>query len=141
MVAAVILMAACGKKGPPLLPDAGFPFRVSPAGVSWSGTAFQLNGGVVKIDKSSGTWEISGCHIYHAYYPPDRPPCEGCPVDYRLFAEAGPETVSGDRFSWRMSGKGEAGVHYFKIRLLGPEGEAGPFSDEAKVMISGHETH
>ena len=81
--------------------------------------------------------DIEGCRIYHAAYPLDNPPCEGCPIDYGEFQEITAEVTALGEFSCRAPGKKRKGIHFFKVRLIGQKGEVGPFSDRAKLVVDG----
>jgi hypothetical protein len=89
----------------------------------------------VVYGKSYDIESVSGCLVQHAWYPPGKKPCEGCPIDYGPF-----ETIHGpvsgpDGFSCRVPSSGEAGVHFFRVSLLGSGGGSGPPSASVSIKI------
>jgi hypothetical protein len=133
-------MTSCGIKGPPVLPAPEMPFRVTSLTVDWGDNGFELKG---IIQGTEGQMvkpsDLTGCRLYHAFFAPESPPCEGCPIDYKKMKRAEHKILSPDRFSCLISGKVDRGIHYFKIRLLGSNDEIGPFSDEVKIIVEDHE--
>jgi predicted small lipoprotein YifL len=138
LIAFFFVPVACGKKGPPFLPDKEFPFRVAPLKAECENGVIHLKGTVVDSQgRVMDMSDIKGCRIYHACYALDNPPCEGCPIDYGKFKEITAEVTTEGKFSCRAPGKKGKGIHFFKIRLIGQKGEIGPFSDRAKLEIDG----
>lgn len=135
-LAVFVLPIACGKKGPPFLPDREISLRIDPLQAEYKDGTFRLKGAVVdskdrKIDFS----DITGCRIYHACYPLDDPPCEGCPIQYGAFKEIRGGVITENAFSCEFPVKKKKGIHFFKVRLVGPKGEIGPASQRAKLVI------
>lgn len=129
--AALLLSAGCGKKGPPVPPPLQFSAAVmdlkaqaDPAGVLLEGAVYGR-----KVDTAS----VSGCTVYHVWYPPGKEPCENCPLGFRPLETAGSFVSGPDGFSCRVPLEEREGVHYFQVRLLGPGGNPGPLSPVAKI--------
>ncbi len=132
-----IIPAACGKKGPPFLPEMEIPYRVELLTAEWKHEAFLLKGAVDDtLGREKNVSNIAGCRVYHACYSLDDPPCEECPINYGPFKEIKGEVISQGEFSCRVLAKKKNGIHFFKVRLVGPKGETGPFSERAKVIIA-----
>lgn len=130
-----VLMAffpACGKKGPPFLPDKKLAAKVDQLTGKWVDGRIRLEGTIDSGDKGP---EIAGCTIYHAWYPEDHPPCEGCPIEMRAFTDAVETTVSGDRFTCDISVTEKKGIWFFEVRLTGSRGAVGPPSERIRVKI------
>jgi len=131
--ALMALLPACGKKGPPFLPEKKLLLRVDQVEGKWrDGRAFlegYVGGGEEQI---SG---VTGCRVYHAWYPADNPPCEGCPIEMSGFKEINEKIISGDRFSCDVPGVEKKGIWFFEVRLIGRSGAVGPPSDRIKLKI------
>jgi len=136
LLSVFFMSAFCGKKGPPFLPEKEIPFRVEQLKAVCDRDVFYLKGTVFGPQGPVGDFSnITGCRIYHACYDLDNPPCEGCPIDYGPFKEIKGEIVAQGNFSCRVPIKKTKGIHFFKVCLMGPRGETGPFSDRAKLVI------
>jgi len=136
MLTLVFVLVRCGKKGPPFLPEKEIPYRLNALSVEQQGGGFHLEGKVVDPrDPARPVPVIEVGRVYHACYPLDNPPCENCPIDYGPFRSVRGEQVGKGRFSCQVPVKAGKGIHFFKIRLIGPEGGIGPFSDRVKIII------
>jgi len=134
LVSAVLmaLFPACGKKGPPFLPDKKLAAKVDGLSGKWVDGRIRLEGTIEGGDMGS---EIAGCAIYHAWYPEDHPPCEGCPIEMRAFTDTVETTVSGDCFTCDISVAEKKGIWFFEVRLTGSRGAVGPPSERIRVKI------
>lgn len=131
-----LALPACGKKGPPFLPKRSMPYKVKQLTCEWKDRIVHLKGHVVpgqSNDKS--TEDVSGCRIYHAQYDLKTPPCEGCPIEYKILKEIAEDVITDHKFHCRVPGVKERGIHFFKVRLIGRKGAIGPSSNEVKLTI------
>ncbi len=134
--ALLLIPAACGKKGPPFLPESNIPFRVEQLNAERENEIIILKGRI--IDPGGKDTDIPGdldCMVYYAGYSLKNPPCEGCPVHYRLFRGSSEKNIINEEFICKISGKYGKGIHFFKVRLIDTNRAIGPFSDEAKLII------
>ncbi|SPD73869.1 conserved hypothetical protein [uncultured Desulfobacterium sp.] len=132
----VFISSGCGRKKPPFLPKMQMPVKVQHLEATWKDGAFHLKGTVINPeDKKKKTPDISGCRISYAFYTQDDPPCEGCPLDFAVHSEIEGVVVTDKEFSCDVPMKKRKGIHFFKVSLVGENGEKGPLSDQAKVTI------
>lgn len=123
----------CGKKGRPFLTRSKLSLRVDQLKGEWENGRVLLKGYVRGDNKVIS--RVTGCRVYHARYPMDNPPCEGCPIEMTGFKEIREKVVSGDRFKCEVPGVGNRGIHFFQVRLVGRDRAVGPPSDKAKLRI------
>jgi predicted small lipoprotein YifL len=127
---------ACGKKAPPFLPKRETPFKVEQLKAECVDGVFHLTGAIVDSEgRAKEVSNITGCRVYHACYALDNPPCEGCPIDYGEFKEIKGDIITQGQLSCRVPLEKEKGIHFFKVCLIGQEGEIGPMSDSTKLII------
>ena len=129
----MVFLPACGKKGPPFLPERKFTIKVDRLTGKWDNGKISLEGYVKGDDKRRS--DITGCRVYHAWYTKDNPPCEGCPIEMRDFKEIKEKVVSGDRFKCEVIDVDKKGIWFFQVRLVGRNGAVGPPSERVKVVI------
>ncbi len=127
------LFPGCGKKGPPTLPRPDFTAGIEGLAGRWEGHYVVLEGGLTGVSAPGDPDRVQGARVYYGAYDPSAPPCEGCPVRYHGYHEFGPEVLEGGGFRCRVPGKRRENLYFFKVHLLGPEGEIGPPSDRARV--------
>jgi hypothetical protein len=136
LLAILFVPTACGKKGPPFLHEKALLLRVTGLSVEWKYKGFRLKGELVgpkhEIENPSN---IKGCRVFYASYPLDAPPCEGCPIEYRLLEEIEGQVISEGRFLCEILVEKKDGFHFFAVRLIGRKGEIGPYSNRAKFVI------
>lgn len=126
----------CGKKGPPTLPRKAFDMQVTNLSGEWSEGYFRLSGDLVPPGRSAGETErIRGCRVYYGEYPPDNPPCEGCPVKYQGYHGFGKDVVREEGFFCEVPGKTRDRIYFFCVYLIGPEGSLGPPSERLRVSL------
>ena len=133
LAALIALLPACGKKGPPFLTESKLSLRVDQLKGEWENGRVLLKGYVQGEDKEIS--RVTGCKVYHALYPMDNPPCEGCPIEMSDFKKINEKIISGDRFSCEIPGVEKMGIHFFEVRLMGKDGALGPPSDKVKLRI------
>jgi hypothetical protein len=127
-------LTACGEKKPPFLPEVSIPLKVKGLQGKWEKGTVTFTGEIVPTPKEKEyTREVTGCRIYYARYPVDRPPCEGCPIDYTGYKEIEGGVVKERRFHCQVPFKRKEGVYFFQIRLIGPKGAIGPPSERVKL--------
>ncbi len=129
-------LLACGMKGPPFLPERSMPFKVTQMTGEWKDGVVYLKGHVVpRNDDDGNAPDASDCTVYHAQYDLENPPCEGCPVEYGILEEIRADMIKGAKFHCQFPQVETKGIHFFKVRLLGPKGTLGPSSNGAKLLI------
>lgn len=128
----MLLFYACGKKGPPFLPEKTIAAKVDPLTGRWVNDQIRLEGTIEGDDKGS---DITGCRIYHAWYPEDDPPCEGCPIEMVVFTDTAETAVSGGRFTCVIPVAEKKGIWFFEVRLTDSRGAVGPPSQRVKLKI------
>jgi predicted small lipoprotein YifL len=133
----LIVSAGCGKKTPPKAPPTAFSPTVSQLSVTLEGEDVVLSGRV--YGKKSDLGDVSGCVIYHAWYPPREEPCETCPVDYRRFDTIRGSVTGPEGFLCRVPWVGDPGVHFFRVSLLGAGDSAGPLSPGVSISVNHRE--
>jgi hypothetical protein len=126
-----VCSVACGKKAPPI-----------PRSPSFTAAVRNLTAGVEKgrvvlkgetCGKSHDLKMVSGCLVETAWYGPEEKPCQGCPLDYRAEENVRDVVAGPDGFSCSVPWNGEKGIHYFRIRLMGPGGKSGPPSTSVSI--------
>lgn len=135
---AVCLLAAggCGKKGDPTIPKKGFSSGVEQLAGAWEGDYIVLRGVLEGISGPEEARErIQGARVYYGAYDPEAPPCEGCPVRYHGYHEFGVEVVTSEGFDCKVPGKARDTLYFFKVHLMGSEGQLGPASNRTKVDV------
>ena len=136
LVVVFSVLSACGKKGPPFLPEREMPLIVEQFTAEWRDGVFYLQGKIKspqeEIDNPSG---VTGCRIIYACYPADNAPCEDCPIDYRGLKEIEGSVINQGGFVCEFSEKKASGICFFKVCLIGQKGETGPYSSRAKLVI------
>jgi hypothetical protein len=101
---------------------------------AWDDQAIVMKGQVAapqgaRVDPA----DIAGCRVYRARYPLNNPPCEGCPITYRVYTEITGPVVTAEGFSCRVDGIRKKGIHFFQVRLVGRKGALGPPSNRIKL--------
>jgi predicted small lipoprotein YifL len=134
LLSVLLVQGACGKKGPPFIPENVFPLKVEALKGTYDDAGTLILTGIVRHGKANSEG-ISGCIVYHALYPLDEPPCEGCPVKLAKLKTIRENVVSGDRFRCQLQGMNAPGIHFIRIRLLGEGGIKGPPSERIKLSI------
>lgn len=130
-----VMLTACGKKGPPFLPQKQTPFRIQELTAEWkNGTVF-FRGRVALFGEEKSA-HIKGCRIHHARYPLEKPPCDGCPIDYKGYRETEDMVLRGEDFFCELRMNKKRGVHFFEVRLIGESGDVGPPSNRIKLRIT-----
>ncbi len=136
LLSILFAITGCGKKGPPFLPEKDISLRVARLSADWKDGTFHLQGGIAgSQDEMDASSNIKGCIIFYAFYPADSPPCEGCPIDYTVLKEIEDTVINEGQFLCNVPRERKKGIYFFKVRLIGREGETGPYSDSAKLVI------
>jgi len=136
LLAILFAPIACGKKGPPFLPENDLSLQVAQLSVDWKDGGFRLKGAIVGFENElEDSTNIKGCRVFYACYPVDDPPCEDCPIEYRVLKEIEGQVISEGRFLCDVLEKKANGIHFFRVCLLGQKGGTGPYSDRAKLVI------
>ena len=127
---------ACGKKGPPFFTEKDLSLGVAQLSVEWKTGGFRLKGELVGAQNEiENLSNIKGCRVFYATYPVDAPPCDECPIEYRLLKEIEGQVISEGRFLCDVLVNKKNGIYFFTVRLIGQKGEIGPYSDRAKFVI------
>ena len=132
----LLVSSGCGKKGPPFIPQKAFSLKVDKLRSELKDSFVVLKGQIVSPPgKRNDISDVTGCRVYHSWYAPEDPPCEGCPIDYPGYQEIKGEMHSGEIFSCELSLKKRNGIHFFKVHLIGQKGVVGPPSNRAKLIL------
>lgn len=134
LAALMALLPNCGKKGPPFLTESKLSLRVDQLKGEWENGSVLLEGYV--RGENEVISRVTGCRVYHVWYPMDNPPCEGCPIDMADFRDIKEMEISGDRFTCEIPGVKKKGIWFFEVRLIGSHGALGPPSERVKVTIN-----
>lgn len=127
---------ACGKKGPPFLPKKNGELKAEALRADWVNDTIVIEGRVLRPRGQEGERpRLVGCRVYHAYYPLEAQPCEDCPIQYQSFKDVEGESLPQEKFRCKFLQPKIRGVHFFQVRLLGPEKESGPPSDRVKLVV------
>jgi len=128
----VAIFPACGKKGPPFLPEKAMTAKADRLTAKWVDGEIRLEGSIEGDDQQS---DITGCTIYHAWYDSDHAPCDGCPVEMSVFTGTTDTTIFGDRFSCVIPSVKTEGIWFFEVRLTNSRGAVGPPSERVHLKI------
>jgi predicted small lipoprotein YifL len=131
-----LMLVACGKKGPPFLPESTFSYGVQELTAEPKNGAVFLRGRLAAPGGQKGDGSrVKGCRVYHTWYALEKPPCDGCPVDYPGYREINEDVLRGDNFFCEFEVNTKRGIHFFEVRLIGKSGAVGPPSNRAKLII------
>lgn len=128
---------ACGKKEPPFLPaKEGVSLQVVDlTGEPRNGTIL-LKGRIQGESRPGQARDyVAGCRVRYAYYPLDKPPCAGCPINYRTELILGPEVITETGFQAEVPARERGQVYFFQVILLGTGGPIGPPSYRTVVQV------
>lgn len=128
----MVCWSGCGKKGPPFLPERELGAKVDQLTSQWIDGHLRLEGTIGGGDRGS---DVTGSRVYHAWYPEEHPPCEGCPIEMTVFTDTVKTTVSGDRFTCDVPVTEKKGIWFLEVRLTGSRGAVGPPSERIRVKI------
>ena len=120
---------SCGKKGDPFLPQKEISAKVTDL------QGEREKGDILLRGKIRGPKEVEGARVYYAQYPIEKPPCEGCPIEYQGHQAYGADVVKEEGFLCRVTVKVQGQVYFFRVNLIGPGGEMGPPSETVKVVV------
>ena len=134
LAACLLAAGACGKKGDPTIPQKGFSAGVRDLAGAWDGNFIVLRGALEGVSGPADARDrVQGCRVYYGAYDPEEPPCEDCPVRYHGYHEFGVEVITGEGFDCNVPGKLRDTLYFFKVHLIGPEGQLGPPSNRIRV--------
>jgi hypothetical protein len=125
----LIVTLTCGKKSDPFLLEKAFPAKVTDLEFERQKQVIVLRG------KISGPKEVEGARVYHAQYPLEDSPCEGCPIEYQGHQVFGAGVVTEEGFLCRIPVKGQGQAYFFRVNLIGPGKAVGPPSETVKVVV------
>ena len=132
----LILILSCGRKGPPFIPKKQVPHRVKELKGEWVKDGVLLRGKVSgSRDEEDEGLEITGCKVYYAWYSTEDAPCEGCPINFEELRNIRGDVVKGSRFECLIPDIMKKGVHFFRVHLIGSNGEIGPGSNSVKMSV------
>jgi len=132
----IIAFLACGKKGPPLLPESDGLLKVKNLTAEWGNGSVILRGQVLaSLKNEKDIPEIMGCRVYYAWYASENPPCEGCPIQYKVFREIKAKVHSKGGFYCEVEGVKGKGIHFFKVSMVDANGRVGLPSQGAKLVL------
>jgi len=129
-------IAACGKKGPPFLPQKEFFVKVEDL------EGEPVNGHIVLKGNISGhkgpakiTDAVKGSRVYYRQYPLESPPCDGCPIKYQSYHGFGSEVITEEGFRCKVPDTIKGQIYFLEVRLMGPGKTLGPPSNRVKVVV------
>lgn len=133
----LLTLSACGKKGPPSILEESFSLTVKGLGGEWDRGEVVLTGDIISTSgKTPHLEKVAGCRVYYALYPLNRPPCEGCPLDFTGTREISDDVTENSRiFHVTLPIRKTKGHHFFQVRLLNRTGTSGPMSDMVKLIV------
>jgi hypothetical protein len=128
-----MLFSGCGVKGSPFIAQQKvLTVKVDQLEGAWEDKSLVLKG-LVQGDNDSLTL-ITGCRVYYVWYSPDRPPCEGCPIEMKNFRDVTGQIISDHQFECRLPAFKQEGLCFVMVRLMEKEGRPGPSSDRIKLI-------
>ena len=137
LILALAAGTGCGRKGPPSIPKKGFSAEVQNLSGVWAGDYIVLRGDLQGISGPDEARERAiGSRVYYGAYDPAEPPCEGCPVRYHGYHEFGVEVITAEGFACKVPGKRKDALYFFKVHVIGPDGELGPASNRVRVAAA-----
>lgn len=133
LVMGVLLVAGCGKKGPPRLPDASAPADVKDLAAVLEGDEIVLRWTAPEAREGAGA--PAGYQVYRSAEPVGGEPCEGCPILFRRVARvplAG--DVSGSQALVYREPRLSGTRYSFKVVQYDAQGQLGPDSNIARIV-------
>ena len=113
------------------------PLVVDQLNAEWSDGVFYLQGEIKGSGEQMGDPSgVTGCRIIYACYPADNAPCEDCPIDYKELKDIQAQVINQGRFACEFPEDKADGIYFFKVCLIGQNGETGPYSERAKVVVA-----
>ena len=137
LLAALTVLGGCGRKAPPFFPKAKgeFSLHVEKLEATEQGGEVRFTGELVRTGGELGKLPaLESCRVYHVRYPLESPPCEGCPISFNAWEESKAHISEDGHFSCASEVE-LPGIHYFVLRLIGPDGALGPPSNRVKVPV------
>jgi predicted small lipoprotein YifL len=125
----LMVTLGCGKKGDPFLPQKEVFAKVTDL------RGEREKGNILLRGEISAAKEVEGARVYYAQYPLENPPCEGCPIEYLDHQSFGAEVFTEGGFLCKVPIKVRGQVYFFRVNLIGPDGEMGPPSETVKVVV------
>jgi hypothetical protein len=110
---------------------------LSELAASWEGDGAILEAQVLRPEGTrEGQIEIKAIRLYHASFPREMSPCEGCPMEYRDVRDFKPQQ-EGARIRVKVTGLRADNVHFFQARVIGADGSLGHLS--ARIRLPARE--
>ncbi len=129
----LLITSACGKKGPPQIPKKTFAARVVDLKAERSGNDIVLEGNIGGLGEPGKEKPFTGLRVYFAQYPLKDPPCADCPIEYKDHYDLGSEVIKGERFLYRLKDRPKGQIYFFRMNIIGPEGNLGPPSNQFQI--------
>ena len=131
-----LVIAACGKKAPPFLPQYTFNTGVNHLAGEWDEGEILLKGAILpSLESGESAALVKGARVYYAQYSPEDAPCAECPVPFHGYDVFNQEVIVEGDFLCRMPGNDQGKVYFFKVHLIGAEGIMGPPSNTVRVVV------
>ena len=129
----MVFSIGCGRKGPPFIPEqTPFGASVHQLQGNWKDKSLALEGLVQGDDASLS--RATGCRVYYVWYPPEAPPCEGCPIEMKSYRDVTDDIISDGKFECLVPVFREKGICFVMVRLMEKEGRLGPESNRIKLI-------
>jgi len=133
LMGSLLITPACGKKGPPFIPKKPVAAKVVDLKAERSGNDIVLEGNIGGLGEPGKEKQFTGLRVYFAQYPLKDPPCADCPIEYKDHYDLGSEVIKGERFLYRLKDRPKDQIYFFRMNIIGPEGNLGPPSKQVQV--------
>ena len=131
-----LIIAACGKKAPPFLPQNTLNTCVNHLSGKWDEGEILLKGAILpSLESGETAGLIKGARVYYAQYTHENAPCAECPVLFHGYDIFDQEVLVDGDFLCHMPGNDQDKVYFFKVHLIGTEGTMGPPSNTVRVVV------
>ncbi len=133
LMGSLLITPACGKKGPPYIPKKPITAKVVDLKAERSGNDIVLEGSIGGLGEPGKEKPFTGLRVYFAQYPLKDPPCADCPIEYKDHYDLGSEVIKGERFLYRLKDRPKDQIYFFRMNIIGPEGNLGPPSNQVQI--------
>lgn len=133
LLGGLLIIPACGKKGPPTLPVRSVSARVVDLKGERIGNDIVLEGNVTGLGGQGQQSSVTGVRVYYAQFPLENQPCVDCPIKYQDFYDLGSEVIKEKGFSYRLKERPIGQTYFFRVNIIGPNGTLGPPSIQIQV--------
>ena len=135
LLVSACLFYACGKKGPPFVPQQEFTPVIKDLQGELRNGNIKLAGAFKGVKKAEEIFDlVEACRVYYGKYSLSDPPCDGCPVNLQDFYEFKiVDVIDMDKFTCTIPDNEQQSIYYIEVRLVGKGEELGPLSNRIKI--------